>query len=241
MGVISSCRTINSLATELRLFTLLFLEYEGLKGAKVGRYLIQKKTDLDHAGPGEFIEMQQHLSFSKGKTFTFLVGFCVLYYTTLLQVEFTMQTRQRVFRFLSVGIMYTMKEKFIVTSLSFWKKNIVLYSLQGTNLNFWLDFTASVSNLEDGMVGGGGRTTPTIKSGANSLNPKPDSPAFNRKDLLSDQPPTQDESKLLNSLLNGYDRRVRPVINASTPVITSIGITLTQIFDMVSPRCSKAT
>ena len=58
--------------------------------------------------------------------------------------------------------------------------------------------------------------------------------AFNRQTLLkAEAKPTQDESRLLSDLLAGYDRRVRPVINASTPVITRIGITLTQIFDMV--------
>lgn len=45
--------------------------------------------------------------------------------------------------------------------------------------------------------------------------------------------PTQEESRLLRRLLRNYDRRVRPVVNASTPVIIHVGITLTQIFDMV--------
>lgn len=32
----------------------------------------------------------------------------------------------------------------------------------------------------------------------------------------------------------GYDRDVRPVKNASHPIVIQLGITLTQIFDMVS-------
>ena len=33
--------------------------------------------------------------------------------------------------------------------------------------------------------------------------------------------------------MKNYNREVRPVINASTPVVVHVGITLTQIFDMV--------
>ena len=51
----------------------------------------------------------------------------------------------------------------------------------------------------------------------------------------------QEESRLLRKLLNGYDRRVRPVIKASTKVNASIGITLTQIFDMVRPFLKSTT
>ena len=34
--------------------------------------------------------------------------------------------------------------------------------------------------------------------------------------------------------MENYDREVRPVINASQAVVVRVGITLTQIFDMVS-------
>ena len=44
----------------------------------------------------------------------------------------------------------------------------------------------------------------------------------------------QEESRLLNYLMGKYDREVRPVYNASKPVVVRVGITLTQIFDMVS-------
>ena len=45
---------------------------------------------------------------------------------------------------------------------------------------------------------------------------------------------TQEESRLLTFLMENYDREVRPVYNASHPVEVKVGITLTQIFDMVS-------
>ncbi|XP_063880210.1 neuronal acetylcholine receptor subunit alpha-10-like [Scylla paramamosain] len=41
-----------------------------------------------------------------------------------------------------------------------------------------------------------------------------------------------DEKRLLDSLMTGYDRNVRPVRNASNPIVIQLGITLTQIFDM---------
>ena len=43
----------------------------------------------------------------------------------------------------------------------------------------------------------------------------------------------QQESRLLNHLMENYDREVRPVYNASHAVVVNVGITLTQIFDMV--------
>ncbi len=36
-----------------------------------------------------------------------------------------------------------------------------------------------------------------------------------------------------NYLMKNYNREVRPVVNASTAVVVHVGITLTQIFDMV--------
>lgn len=43
-----------------------------------------------------------------------------------------------------------------------------------------------------------------------------------------------DEKRLLRHLMRGYERDVRPVKNASTPVVIQLSITLTQIFDMVA-------
>lgn len=56
--------------------------------------------------------------------------------------------------------------------------------------------------------------------------------------LLAGGPSTNvkktDEQRLLEVLLNGYNSDTRPVYNASHPVQVSLGITLTQIFDVVS-------
>ena len=46
--------------------------------------------------------------------------------------------------------------------------------------------------------------------------------------------PRQDESRLLNHLLTNYDKRVRPILDAKKNITIYVGITLTQIFDMVS-------
>lgn len=48
-----------------------------------------------------------------------------------------------------------------------------------------------------------------------------------------DGPKEQQEKLLLQQLMRGYERDVRPVRNASQPVVVKVGITLTQIFDMV--------
>ena len=37
-----------------------------------------------------------------------------------------------------------------------------------------------------------------------------------------------------------YEKAVRPVHNASTPVVVQLGITLTQIFDVVSPKVHQS-
>ena len=38
----------------------------------------------------------------------------------------------------------------------------------------------------------------------------------------------------MTHLMENYDREVRPVYNATKAVVVKVGITLTQIFDMVS-------
>lgn len=43
----------------------------------------------------------------------------------------------------------------------------------------------------------------------------------------------QDESRLVNYLMQNYDREVRPVSDMRRNVTVKVGITLTQIFDMV--------
>lgn len=46
--------------------------------------------------------------------------------------------------------------------------------------------------------------------------------------------PLTDEQRLYRKLRSNYDPSTRPVYNASHPVTVKIGITLTQIFDLVS-------
>ena len=43
-----------------------------------------------------------------------------------------------------------------------------------------------------------------------------------------------DEQRLFRKLMKNYEKSVRPVINSSMPVVVSLGITLTQILDIVS-------
>ena len=43
-----------------------------------------------------------------------------------------------------------------------------------------------------------------------------------------------DEQRLLTKLMKDYDHSTRPVLNASHPVTVRLGITLNQIFDLVS-------
>ena len=53
-------------------------------------------------------------------------------------------------------------------------------------------------------------------------------------DQEDDNEPLPVEQKLMNHLLRNYERSVRPVKNASDTVHVRMGLTLTQIFDMVS-------
>lgn len=46
--------------------------------------------------------------------------------------------------------------------------------------------------------------------------------------------PVPDEQRLMTHILRGYEKAVRPVQNASSIVVVKMGLTLTQIFDMVS-------
>lgn len=51
-----------------------------------------------------------------------------------------------------------------------------------------------------------------------------------------DIPPEQmtEEQRLLYHLIKSYDRSSRPVYKAATPVVIRLGITLTQILDVVN-------
>ncbi|XP_059171412.1 neuronal acetylcholine receptor subunit alpha-2-like [Physella acuta] len=45
-------------------------------------------------------------------------------------------------------------------------------------------------------------------------------------------PNVPDEQRLLDHIMRGYERSVRPVRNASSPVVIQMGLTLTQVLDM---------
>jgi hypothetical protein len=51
--------------------------------------------------------------------------------------------------------------------------------------------------------------------------------------ITSDMP---DEQRLFYTLMTGYERAVRPTKKSSEPVIVKLGITLTQIMDLVSNK-----
>ena len=48
--------------------------------------------------------------------------------------------------------------------------------------------------------------------------------------ITADMP---DEQRLFYTLMNGYEKAVRPIKKASDPVVVKLGITLTQIMDIV--------
>lgn len=45
---------------------------------------------------------------------------------------------------------------------------------------------------------------------------------------------TNEERRLVEYLMRNYDNSIRPVRNSNNPVVIRLGITLTQIFDLVS-------
>lgn len=46
-------------------------------------------------------------------------------------------------------------------------------------------------------------------------------------------PNVPDEQRLLDHIMKGYERSVRPVRNWTSPVVIKMGLTLTQVLDMV--------
>lgn len=57
---------------------------------------------------------------------------------------------------------------------------------------------------------------------------------YNPEDYSNEQ--TNDERRLYNYLMRNYDNTIRPVYNAYHAINIRLGITLTQIFDLVSTR-----
>ena len=80
-----------------------------------------------------------------------------------------------------------------------------------------------------GLAGQSGHATP-------SLTPIPGS-SLDTSTISSNLPvkPSveQQESRLLAYLMQNYDRQVRPLTNHNGNITVHVGITLTQIFDMV--------
>ena len=82
-----------------------------------------------------------------------------------------------------------------------------------------------------GLAGQSGHATP-------SLTPIPGSSIAADSSTISSNIPVkpsveQQESRLLAYLMKGYDRQVRPLTNHNGNITVHVGITLTQIFDMV--------
>ena len=61
-----------------------------------------------------------------------------------------------------------------------------------------------------------------------------DSDAADDDDEDEDDGDSPTEQRLMRQLLRRYERAVRPVRNASDTVMVRMGLTLTQIFNMVS-------
>lgn len=62
--------------------------------------------------------------------------------------------------------------------------------------------------------------------------------------LLFGNPPNltlamSDEQRLFYTLMNGYERAVRPMKNSSQAIVVKLGITLTQIMDIVSRKTTS--
>ena len=82
-----------------------------------------------------------------------------------------------------------------------------------------------------GLAGQSGHATP-------SLTPVPGSSIVTDSSTISSNLPVkptveQQESRLLAYLMQNYDRQVRPLTNHNGNITVHVGITLTQIFDMV--------
>ena len=87
-------------------------------------------------------------------------------------------------------------------------------------------FSAFEQNYQEGLTGGaaglaGVSGPPSVTKEVPSTLPERNFTA-------------QHESRLLEYLLTNYNRHVRPVLNHTKNVTVNVGITLTQIFDMVS-------
>ena len=80
-----------------------------------------------------------------------------------------------------------------------------------------------------GLAGVSGHATPSLTPVPGSLG---DSSTISSLPVKPSR--EQQESRLLSYLMQDYDKQVRPLLNHNGNITVHVGITLTQIFDMVS-------
>ena len=100
-------------------------------------------------------------------------------------------------------------------------------------------FLSALEQRFEGMTGGAAGLAGQSGHATPSLTPVPGSSIVTDSSTISSNLPVkptveQQESRLLAYLMQNYDRQVRPLTNHNGNITVHVGITLTQIFDMVS-------
>jgi len=115
----------------------------------------------------------------------------------------------------------------------------VIAALRRRNLNRSNDV---ITPHDDDVIVTAVPTEQTSKTSDEKTADDSDAAADDRDDDVDDDDEYEDEEldspteqRLMRHLLRRYERAVRPVRNASDTVIARMGLTLTQIFNMVSP------
>ena len=93
-------------------------------------------------------------------------------------------------------------------------------------MRVYIFFSAFEQNYQEGLTGGA--------AGLAGVSGPPSVTKEVPTSLPERNITAQHESRLLEYLLTNYNRHVRPVLNHTKNVTVNVGITLTQIFDMVS-------
>ena len=104
------------------------------------------------------------------------------------------------------------------------QRSIIYISIYNESLYFF--FSAFEQNYQEGLTGGA--------AGLAGVSGPPSVTKEVPTSLPERNITAQHESRLLEYLLTNYNRHVRPVLNHTKNVTVNVGITLTQIFDMVS-------
>ena len=86
-------------------------------------------------------------------------------------------------------------------------------------------------NLNQEGTTGGAAGSAAMSDAASSFNAPPTISPGEKDPVKAKQ--MQHESRLLHYLLKNYNKQVRPVLDHTENVTVHVGITLTQIFDMV--------